>query len=67
MSATVKLSERASIVLDVVRPTAHTSRGVLLTLLGSTKDPLSCAVIPVDSIRAVIASLELAEHEARRT
>lgn len=66
MSATVKLSERASIVLDVIRPTENTSRGVLLTLQGSTADPLSCAVIPLASVRAVIASLELAAEEAGR-
>ncbi len=62
MTATVRISDAAAIVLDPIQGdrSGHITRGVLLTLQGRTHgDTLNCAVIPLDKVRAVIASLEL--------
>ena len=67
-SATVRLTESGTaIVFDSIRGTAtNKTRGVLLSLEG--KNPgtvMNCALIPLDRIGAVIASLELAAKAAR--
>jgi hypothetical protein len=66
-AATVRLNGGTAIALDPVRQTRHTTKGVLLTLEGRTPgDTMNCAVIPLDRVRAVIASLELVADQAAR-
>jgi hypothetical protein len=65
-AATVRLNDGAAIVFDAVRATAHTTQGVLLTLEGRIPgNVMNCAVIPLDRVRAVIASLTLVAEQAR--
>lgn len=67
MTATVQLSDGTAIALDPIKGTATTTKGVLLTLEGNTPgEAMNCAVIPLDRVRLVIASLELAAEQARR-
>jgi hypothetical protein len=64
-TATVRLNSRAAIAFDCVKATEFTSQGVLLTLEGRTAgDVMNCTIIPLDKVRAVIASLELVAHQA---
>lgn len=65
-AASVRLSERVAIALDPVRETLHTVKGVLLSLEGNVPgNVMNCAVIPLDRVGAVIASLELVAKQAR--
>jgi hypothetical protein len=65
MSAAVRLNDGAAIVFDPVRATEHTSKGVLLTLEGRIPgNVMNCAIIPLERVRAVIASLELVAKDA---
>lgn len=67
MSATVQLNDRQAIALDAIKGRATTTKGVLLTLEGTTPgEAMNCAVIPLGRVRAVIASLELVAKEAER-
>lgn len=67
MTARVVINEGCAVALDAVRPTANTGRGVLLSLEGRTPgDTMNCALIPLDKIGAVIASLQLVAEQARR-
>ena len=66
MSAAVRLSPTSCIVFEPVSGTSYpgATRGALLTLEGSTPGTtVNCAVIPVDRIGAVIASLELVRSQ----
>lgn len=64
-AATVRINDRVAIAFDPVRETRGTSRGVLLSLEGKIPgDTMNCAVIPLDRVRAVIASLELVAQQA---
>lgn len=66
-AATVRLNDRTAIALDPVRGGHGTTQGVLLTLEGRMPgDAFNCAVIPLDKVRAVIASLELVANQAAR-
>ena len=67
MSAAVRLNEGTSIVFDAIKETRATPRAVLLSLEGKTPGAvMNCAVIPLDKIRAVIASLELVASQAQK-
>lgn len=67
MTARIVINEGCAVALDAVRATAHTTKGVLLTLEGRTPgDCLNCALIPIDRMGALIASLELVYAEARK-
>lgn len=61
MTARVALNDGTAIALDPIKGThAAPTQGVLLSLEGSTPgNVMNCALIPLDRIRAVIASLEL--------
>lgn len=67
MTARVALNEGTAIALDpITGKTGKTTQGVLLSLEGKVPGQVhNCCVIPLDRIRAVIASLELAAHQAR--
>ena len=67
MSATVRLNAGTALAFDPVR-SGHrqVTQGVCLSIEGSTPGQvLNCAVIPLDKVGAVIASLELADRQAR--
>lgn len=65
-AATIRLGDGSAIALDAVRATQHTTKGVLLTLEGRIPgNVMNCAVIPLDRVRALIASLELVAEQAR--
>ncbi len=67
MSASVRLNQGTAIVFDAIKETQSTQRGILLTLEGKTPgNVMNCAVIPLDKIRAVIASLELVASQAAK-
>lgn len=67
MTARVALNHGTAIALDPVHGTdVAPTRGVLLSLEGDvTGEILNCCLIPLDRIRAVIASLELVAEQAR--
>lgn len=68
MSATVHLQNGTSIVFDAIKRTEPKGeRAVLLSLEGRVPGTvLNCAIIPIASVRAVVASLELVLEEARK-
>lgn len=67
MTARVALTDGTAIALDPIHGThAAPTQGVLLSLEGRVPgEVLNCALIPLDRIRAVIASLELAAAQVR--
>lgn len=67
MSASVRLGDGTAIVFESVNAThTHPERRVLLTLEGKVPgDILNCALIPIDKVPAVIASLQLAASQAK--
>lgn len=67
MTARVTLNEGTAIALDPIMGTRTApTQGVLLSLEGKVPgDVLNCALIPLDRIRAVIASLELVADQVR--
>lgn len=67
MTARVVINEGCAVAMDAVKPTQSTARGVLLSLEGRTPgDCLNCALIPLDKIGIIIASLQLVAEQARR-
>lgn len=67
MSASIRLNAGTAIVFDAIKQTGATPRAVLLTLEGKTPGQImNCAIIPLDKIRAVIASLELVASQAEK-
>lgn len=67
MSATVRLGDGTAVAFDAIQESPHKlTRGVLLTLEGRTPgDVLNCALIPMDKIGAVIASLQLVAAQVK--
>lgn len=67
MTARVALNDGTAIALDPIKGThAAPTQGVLLSLEGRTPgDVMNCALIPLDRIGAVIASLQLAASQVR--
>lgn len=62
MTATVQLRQGAAIALDA----CDDHNAVLLTLKGAVYgEMLNCALIPVDRIDAVIASLQLVRSQVK--
>lgn len=65
-AAHVQLNERCGIAFEAVDGRRTPTRGVLLTLEGSTPgEAMNCAVIPEERVGAVIASLQLVAKQLR--
>lgn len=65
-AATIRLGDGTAIALDPVQETRYTRQGVLLTLEGRVPgEVMNCAMIPLERVRAVIASLELVADQVR--
>ena len=68
MSASVRLSHNQALTFDPLQPNnTHRTGRVLLSVEGTPGRVENLVLIPVDMIPAVIASLQLAAHQAGGT
>lgn len=66
MAATVRLKDVLAVTFDAIKPTQHTPRAVLLSLEGRVPGAIhNCAVIPLERVGEIIATLQLVADAAR--
>lgn len=65
--ASLRLNGGCAIALDPIRETSATQRGILLSLQGRVPGSvMNCAVIPLERVPELLATLQMVADQARQ-